>query len=121
MFEGKALAQGELRIDGTFKGEIASSHRVIVGTSGKVDATVEAKIMIISGRVVGNLKILERLEIQATGELHGDLEIQPGCLIIEKGARLEGRCTMGLGKKADAPRPAGAAPPPSGGSPQKAV
>jgi cytoskeletal protein CcmA (bactofilin family) len=96
VFEGKALSQGELRINGTFKGEIVSNNRVIVGTAGKLEATVEAKAMVISGRVVGNLRIQERLELLSTGELYGDLETQPGALIIEKGARLEGRCSMGL-------------------------
>jgi cytoskeletal protein CcmA (bactofilin family) len=110
LFEGKVVAQGELRIDGTFVGEIASTHRVIVGTAGKIEATIEAKEMIVSGRVYGNLKILERLEILATGELFGDLDIQPGCLIIEKGARLEGRCSMGMGKEAARAHPPQAAP-----------
>lgn len=96
IFEGKALAKGELRIDGTFKGEIVSSSRVFVGAGGKLEATVEAKSMTISGRVVGNLRVLERLELLSTGELYGDMETQPGALIIEKGARLEGRCSMGL-------------------------
>lgn len=94
--EGKILAKGELVIDGGFKGEIVSSSRVIVGTAGKVEGTVEAKAMVVSGRVVGNLHILERLELLSTGELYGDLQTQPGALIIEKGARLEGRCSMGL-------------------------
>jgi cytoskeletal protein CcmA (bactofilin family) len=94
--EGKILAKGELVIDGGFKGEIVSSSRVIVGTAGKVEGTVEAKAMVVSGRVVGNLHILERLELLSTGELYGDLLTQPGALIIEKGARLEGRCSMGL-------------------------
>ena len=96
--EGKIIAQAELRIDGTFKGEIVSDSRVIVGTAGKVEGTVQAKTMVVSGRVVGNLKVHERLELQSTGELFGDLETQPGALIIEKGARLEGRCTMGIKK-----------------------
>lgn len=114
MIDGKIVAKGELRIDGTFKGEIASSSQVIVGTNGKVEATIEAKQMTISGRVKGNLRIQERLELLATGELFGDLETQPGALIIEKGARLEGRCTMGL---KDSPGEGGAkgAGPASGG------
>ncbi|HBF33189.1 TPA: cell shape determination protein CcmA, partial [Candidatus Sumerlaeota bacterium] len=50
----------------------------------------------ISGKVVGNLRISERLEVLATGEVFGDLETQPGALIIEKGAKIEGRLSMGL-------------------------
>lgn len=118
--EGKILAKGELVIDGGFKGEIVSSSRVIVGTAGKVEGTVEAKAMVVSGRVVGNLHILERLELLSTGELYGDLQTQPGALIIEKGARLEGRCSMGLSPEtargAKTAQPPAAQPPAGPGS-----
>ena len=96
MVEGKIQAKSELKINGGFKGEIISSDRILVGTSGRVEATIEAKCMTISGRVVGNHRISERLEILATGEVFGDLETQPGALIIEKGAKIEGRLSMGL-------------------------
>jgi len=115
VIEGKILAKGELRIDGTFKGEILSSDRVLVGTGGKLEANVEARAMVVSGRVVGNVRILERLELLSTGEMYGDLETQPGALIIEKGARIEGRCSMGLkasdGRPASEGRPAATARP----------
>ena len=41
LFDGKIVAQGELRIDGNFRGEIISSGCVVVGTAGKIDATIE--------------------------------------------------------------------------------
>ncbi|MBN1867572.1 polymer-forming cytoskeletal protein [Candidatus Sumerlaeota bacterium] len=118
VIEGKIMAQSELRIDGTFKGEIVSANRVIVGTAGKLEGTVEAKAMILSGRVVGNLKVSERLELQSTGELFGDLETQPGALLIEKGARLEGRCSMGLKKDKSTPGPSPQPGPGGAPSPQ---
>lgn len=96
LIEGKIHAKNELQLDGRFKGEIFSSSRVIVGTGGNLEASVEANSMVISGKVTGNLRISDRLELLSTGELVGDLETQPGALIIEKGARLEGRCNMTL-------------------------
>ena len=109
VIEGKIMAQGELCIDGTFKGDLISSGRVVVGTAGKVEGTVESKSLVLSGKVTGNLHILERLELLSTGELVGDLQTQPGALIIEKGARFEGRCAMGVsegkGKGNSAPAP----------------
>jgi len=113
VIEGTIHAKNELRIDGTFKGEVRSNSRVVVGTAGKLEATVEAKVLVVSGRVVGNLKVHERLELLSTGEIFGDLQTQPGALIIEKGARLEGRCSMGLdeGEKKPPMRPAVAGAP----------
>lgn len=108
--EGKVIAKGELIIDGHFSGDIKSSSRVVVGTAGKVEGTVEAKSLVVSGRVIGNLKVQERLELLSTGELFGDMETHPGALIIEKGARLEGKCSMGLSpdqERKSAERPQG--------------
>jgi cytoskeletal protein CcmA (bactofilin family) len=95
VIEGKIMAQNEVVIDGSFKGDIISNTQVVVGKNGRLEGSVEAKAMMVCGQVVGNLHILERLEIQSTGEVYGDLETQPGALIIEKGARLEGHCIMG--------------------------
>lgn len=106
IIEGKILAKNEVCIEGGFKGDIISKHHVVVGQSGKVEGTVEAKTMVLCGQVVGNLRILERLEMQATGQLLGDLETQPGALIIEKGARLHGHCSMGMTDKQQPLQPA---------------
>ena len=118
VIEGTIYAKSELRIDGTFKGEVKSNNRVVVGTAGKLEATVEAKSLVVSGRVVGNLKVHERLELLSTGEIFGDLQTQPGALIIEKGARLEGRCTMGLDEK-EGGKPASSTPPQQQAAPEK--
>ena len=93
-----------------FKGDIVSNSRVLVGTAGKLEGTVKAKSLVISGKVTGNLHITERLELLSTGELYGDLETQPGALIIEKGARLEGHCSMGLGSDSKSAQAQPAAP-----------
>jgi cytoskeletal protein CcmA (bactofilin family) len=113
VIEGKIMAQNEVVIDGSFKGDIISNTQVVVGKNGRLEGSVEAKAMMVCGQVVGNLHILERLEIQSTGEVYGDLETQPGALIIEKGARLEGHCVMGTnGPTKRAPQSVGPAPRP---------
>ena len=111
VIEGKIMAQNEVVIDGSFKGDIISNTQVVVGKNGRLEGSVEAKAMMVCGQVVGNLHILERLEIQSTGEVFGDLETQPGALIIEKGARLEGHCVMGTnGPTKRPPQSVGPAP-----------
>jgi cytoskeletal protein CcmA (bactofilin family) len=115
--EGKIRAQGELVVDGSFKGDLVSTSRVEIGTAGKVEGTIEAKSMVIRGQVVGDLRIHERLELLSTGELLGDLDTQPGALIIEQGARIEGRCTMGIAQeRKDAPPAAAKSQPKPGGA-----
>lgn len=109
--EGKVYSKGTLRVDGTVRGEIRSDDSVIVGPSGEVYASIESNVVTISGKVHGNIKAKERLELQPTCEILGDIETAEGSLIIESGARIEGKCAMGLSKSSSA-RPAG----PSGGN-----
>ena len=99
--DGKVTSKGTLRIDGEVKGEVKAVDTIIVGPSGKVNASLEAKVVTISGKVHGNIMALERLELQPTCEIMGDVQTAEGSLIIESGARLEGKCSMGFDKPAD--------------------
>ena len=98
--DGKIHSKGTLRVDGCVKGEVKADDSVIIGPTGEVEATVEAKLVTISGKVQGNITATERLELQPTCEILGDIETAEGALVIESGARIEGRCTMGLSSKA---------------------
>jgi cytoskeletal protein CcmA (bactofilin family) len=56
-------------VDGTMRLE---SARLIVGASGKVHGEMEAREIVIEGKVEGDLRAAERLEITATGAVRGD-------------------------------------------------
>jgi cytoskeletal protein CcmA (bactofilin family) len=96
---GKIVSKGTLRIDGQIEAEIEAEDSIVVGPTGVVRANITARSVAISGKVYGNINAQERLELQPTCEVHGDLQTATGALIVEGGAKLEGRCTMGLGEK----------------------
>ena len=48
-FEGKLSFKDTVRIDGTFRGEIASENTLVVGETGEIEANIESKNVIISG------------------------------------------------------------------------
>lgn len=56
-------------VDGTLR---LDSARVVVGASGKVHGEMDAREIVIEGKVEGNLRAAERLEIAATGAVRGD-------------------------------------------------
>ena len=97
---GKLISKGTLRIDGRVEGEVQAEEAVVVGPSGTVKANIVARSVAVSGKVWGNVVAHERLEIQPTGEVHGDVQTSAGALMVEAGAKLEGRCIMGLDEKA---------------------
>lgn len=71
-FSGDFRADGLLRIDGDFKGEIKGFGTVLVGENGRILGNVYARSVRIGGKVKGNIYALEKVELLSTGKLLGD-------------------------------------------------
>jgi cytoskeletal protein CcmA (bactofilin family) len=83
--------QNSLRIEGNVEGTIQSEGEVTIAPSGEVKGTIEAKHLIVTGRVLGVFKIQECLEIHGTGYVEGEVEV--GSLVVDEGGTLQGNCT----------------------------
>ena len=92
LFTGTLEVKGALRVDGKFKGKIISDETVTIGTTGIVEADIQAKIVEVAGTVKGNVDTSEKLELQTKGKLIGDLLTKN--IIIEQGAVFHGSCKM---------------------------
>ena len=101
-FEGKLTFKDTVRIDGSFRGEISSENTLVVGETGEIMATVRSRNVMIAGTVTGDVFASERLVLNKTARVEGDVEA--GSLQIEEGAQLNGRVKMG-GSPARASRP----------------
>ena len=83
------LGDEDLRIDGELEGKIVlPKSNVTVGPSGKVQADVQAKSIVIEGKIHGNLQASEKIDIRKTGTLEGDI-VTVG-ISIEEGAMFRG-------------------------------
>lgn len=92
-FEGKLMFEGNVLVDGKFKGEVFSSGDLTVGSSGVVEGEIEIGTINILGEVRGNIKASRKIVINAPAVVRGDI-VAPS-LIIEEGAVFEGSCSMG--------------------------
>lgn len=92
-FEGKLTFKGSVRIDGEFRGEVQSSDLLYVGESGQIEGTIRVGEAIVSGRVTGHLVAERRLQLHATAQIDG--EISTAKLVVDEGARVDGRIQMG--------------------------
>ena len=100
---GSYSSKGSIRVDGELYGNLVSEDGVIVGQSGMVRGNITAKAVIIGGKVQGNVTAYQRLDLQSTAQLEGD--IATPVLQIEEGATFEGNCQMVEGSKViDMPR-----------------
>lgn len=89
---GTLDVKGALRVEGTVKGKIICSGCVTVGSTGVVEAEIEAESAIVAGTMRGNVNTSERIELQAKCEMDGDLRTKS--LVIEEGAVFSGACSM---------------------------
>jgi cytoskeletal protein CcmA (bactofilin family) len=82
-----------MRIDGKFEGElIADNGELTVGKTGSVKANVKVKSVIIEGRVDGNIKASDKVELKQKAQLIGDLQAK--ILVIEEGVVFVGQCNV---------------------------
>jgi len=74
LIKGEVRGTDDLYIDGEVQGTIhLTNGRVTIGPHGKISADVDAREIIVRGKVQGALRGRERVEIGSTGEVRGDI------------------------------------------------
>jgi cytoskeletal protein CcmA (bactofilin family) len=90
-FKGDIETKGTLRVDGVVEGSIVADW-VVLGDKSHVKGDVTARGIVIGGRVDGNLKAKEIVEIKNKGQHFG--EIFTSKLVIAEGGVFDGRSRM---------------------------
>ena len=90
--KGKIEAQGNIRIDGDFEGDINTTSDIVIGESGRVLGTVNAKNITVAGELQGTVEATGKLELVPTARLIGDVRI--AVFVVEDGAIFKGQCEM---------------------------
>lgn len=92
--KGELTGKADLLIDGEVQGSIRlSESRLTVGQAGHVHADIEAREIVVRGRVEGDLRGHDRVALGDSCHVTGDLEAPR--IAIEDGARFKGRVEMG--------------------------
>jgi cytoskeletal protein CcmA (bactofilin family) len=92
--EGRITSAQDLRIDGKVEGTIeVGSHGLILGASAAVKANLVARSILISGAVIGNVTATDRVDLQATGSVVGDISAPR--LVVVDGAVVKGKVSAG--------------------------
>jgi len=116
MVKGELSGSEDLFVDGEVEGSISlRGQSLTVGPNGRVRANIEARNVIVHGRVDGNVHASDRVELRKSASLSGD--ISTARVAIEDGAFFKG--SIDIQKSEPAPRlepkpaaPAVAAPAP---------
>lgn len=89
VIKGEVTGSESLYIDGRVEGSInLAGNRVTVGRNGVVAANINAREIVVLGKVRGNLTASDRVDIRSDGSLTGD--VVAARISIEDGAFFKG-------------------------------
>ena len=91
--EGTLKVEGNLLLDGKLDGTLTVNGRLEVGAGAEIRADVDAVEARVAGKIRGNLKARESVELLQGSRLEGDVFTR--CFRIEDGAFFQGNCHMG--------------------------
>jgi cytoskeletal protein CcmA (bactofilin family) len=89
---GDIKSNGDIRIDGSLKGNLNTKGKVVIGTTGKVNGEVICKNSEVSGLIEGKITVGQLLNLKASSKIYGDIATSK--LSIEPGAIFSGNCKM---------------------------
>lgn len=90
---GDISAEGVVKIEGTVVGTVQAAKQVLVAKGGEVEGDVVSREAIIGGEVRGGIYAEERVELQATSVVHGDVSTKR--LFVQEGGEINGVLRMG--------------------------
>ncbi len=94
---GQLAFEGSVRIDGSVEGEIRCLETLTIGEGAEVRARISSRVVIIRGKVEGNVTAKDRVELLTPGRLFGNVSTPR--LIITEGVVFDGDCSMGAAKE----------------------
>lgn len=127
-FKGDITGTEDIYIDGEVEGTIQLPNQIVtIGPNGTVNADVLARELVVHGKVKGNAKAQDRIEVGRSGSVLGDMSMAR--ISIQDGAFIQGRVDICVGGNAtnpvpvplSAPMPAAAAEAPASPAPSSAA
>jgi cytoskeletal protein CcmA (bactofilin family) len=90
VFKGELLSAEDMEIHGPVEGTInVRDHSLTIGPDADIRADIVGKIVIIQGRVKGQIVASEKVHLHETASIEGD--VSSPMIVIDDGAQLEGR------------------------------
>jgi cytoskeletal protein CcmA (bactofilin family) len=90
---GDVQSKGDIRVDGTLKGSVNTSGKVVLGKEGTIEGDIVCNSADISGVLQAKITVSQLLSLKSTAKLNGDIITNK--LSIEPGASFTGSCSMG--------------------------
>lgn len=104
--KGDLETNGVVKVEGRIEGSVSAARQVLVAKGGEVSGQIRTKEAVIGGSVSGPIIAEERIEIQNTARINGDLSTKR--ILLHEGGEVNGELKMSgtvPSAKSDAPQP----------------
>jgi cytoskeletal protein CcmA (bactofilin family) len=90
IIKGELSGSEDLFVDGVVEGSVQlAGNNLVIGPNGKVHANVNAKGVVVQGKLEGNIHASDRAQLRNSAIVHGDIFTQH--IAIEDGAYFKGK------------------------------
>jgi cytoskeletal protein CcmA (bactofilin family) len=104
VIKGELSGSEDLYVDGTVEGTIElQGNNLVIGPNGHVRANVNAKGVVVQGKLDGNIRASERTELRKTAVAVGEIITQR--VAIEDGAYFKGKVDIQKETAKPSPQP----------------
>ena len=99
LIQGTVHSEKKIVVNCTVDGSLHGDQEIIVSEKGNVNGKIEGNVVVVAGKINGDMLVHERLEVNSTANLHGEVHVPSGQLLIQEGAYLEGQCITSENKE----------------------
>jgi cytoskeletal protein CcmA (bactofilin family) len=89
---GDVECSGVLKIEGRVNGSVRNARQVMLARDGSIHGDATGQEIVLGGLVDGNVVASERLELQSTAIINGDIATKS--IVVMEGARINGSVKM---------------------------
>jgi cytoskeletal protein CcmA (bactofilin family) len=90
---GDIESTGVVKIEGVVEGAVRGARQLLLGRQGTVHGDIRAHEVVIGGTVIGTIVADERVEIQGTSSVQGDIHTKS--IVVLEGGVINGTVRMG--------------------------
>ena len=98
LIQGTGHSDNKKVVNCTVEGTLHGDQEIIVSEKGNVNGKIEGNVVVVAGKINGDMLVHERLEVNSSANLHGEVHVPSGQLLIHEGAYMEGQCITSKNK-----------------------
>ena len=89
---GDIECTGVVKIEGIVEGSVRGARQLLLGRQGEIRGDLQAREVVLGGRVEGSVIADERIEIQGTAIVSGDVHTKS--IVVLEGGKINGKIKM---------------------------